>query len=72
MVTEPVVPVTDTLDEMCVEGVVTGWRGVAQGLSFLHQKVSYAAPYTHVLIQSYSHTVIQSYSRHAHTVTVLL
>lgn len=39
MVTEPVAPVSRVLEHMCVEGLVMGWRGVALGLSFLHDKV---------------------------------
>ena len=27
------------MSDMCVEGMVKGWRGVAQGLIFLHDKV---------------------------------
>lgn len=37
--TEPVLPVKTIMNGMCAEGVVTGWRGVAQGLEFLHDKV---------------------------------
>ena len=39
MVTEPVLPVRGVMSDMCEEGMVTGWRDVAEGLSFLHNKV---------------------------------
>ena len=39
MVTEPVVPVEKVLGEICMEGMVIGWRAIAQGLIFLHSKV---------------------------------
>ena len=42
MVTEPVVPLYRVLEGLCVEGMVIGWREIAQGLSFLHSKVSAA------------------------------
>ncbi len=38
MVTEPVVPLCKILEEACVEGMVIGWRGVSEGLTFLHEK----------------------------------
>ena len=40
MVTEPVVPLQHALEGICVEGLVIGWRGVAEGLGFLHSKAS--------------------------------
>lgn len=39
MATEPVIPLNQLLEKMCMEGLVMGWRGVAQGLIFLHDKV---------------------------------
>ena len=39
MVTEPVVPVRSVMGGMCEEGMVTGWRDIAEGLLFLHDKV---------------------------------
>ena len=39
MVTEPVVPLCRVLASLCLEGMVIGWREIAQGLSFLHSKV---------------------------------
>ena len=39
MATEPVIPLNQLLERMCMEGLVMGWRGVAQGLIFLHDKV---------------------------------
>lgn len=39
MVTEPVVPLSSALEDVCVEGLVIGWRGVSQALTFLHEKV---------------------------------
>lgn len=38
LITEPVVPLLRTLQDMSMEGVVMGWRGVGSGLSFLHGK----------------------------------
>lgn len=38
MVTEPVLPVMSVLSDTSVEGVVMGWRGLANGLTFLHTK----------------------------------
>ena len=39
LVTEAVLPVKGVMSGMCAEGIVTGWRGVGQGLVFLHDKV---------------------------------
>ena len=38
VVTEPVIPVSQVLEGMSVEGLVMGWRGVACALDFLHDK----------------------------------
>lgn len=38
MVTEPVFPVLYVLSDASVECVVMGWRGLANGLTFLHTK----------------------------------
>ena len=38
MVTEPIIPVFDVLENISIEGLVMGWRGVANGLAFLHSK----------------------------------
>ncbi len=38
MVTEPVFPVLCVLSDASVECVVMGWRGLANGLTFLHSK----------------------------------
>ena len=40
MITEPVVPLCRVLEGLCVEGMVIGWRELAQGLIFLHSKVT--------------------------------
>lgn len=59
MVTEPVLPVKSVVSEMCVEGMVTGWRGVAEGLAFLHDKVSvlmYVYVYVSTPLSSHSHS----------------
>ena len=42
LVTEAVLPVKGVMSGMRVEGIVTGWRGVGQGLLFLHDKVSHS------------------------------
>ena len=39
MVTEAVLPVRGVMSGMCEEGMVAGWRDIADGLSFLHDKV---------------------------------
>lgn len=39
MVTEAVLPVSSVMSGMCEEGMVTGWRDIAEGLAFLHDKV---------------------------------
>ena len=38
MVTEPVLPVAGMLTDTSVECLMLGWRGVADGLTFLHTK----------------------------------
>ncbi|CAI8053639.1 Protein-associating with the carboxyl-terminal domain of ezrin, partial [Geodia barretti] len=38
MVTEAVLPVWGVVSGMCEEGMVTGWRDIAKGLAFLHDK----------------------------------
>ena len=38
LITEPLVPVSRVLEGISIEGAVMGWRGVGEGLNFLHSK----------------------------------